>query len=259
MNGSIRKTLFAGIITFVVSLVACGGGTSSSSASDTLTQAQFDTMLQASMVYRTGEAAVFLKAPNASEALTEAMRTFRTQAIGGVTAAPAAVSSNCPAGTIAEVVGGGNALNGGPFQAEFCGGGPAFNLTNTCPTSASDCAVDGLPDGGSILFDGTSCSGKMYISPSFMVGGQASISNAAVAQGAEFRYDPSNLGANDASTYYQIGAAVSSFTVQSVYVFGPGGGCQAQSPISANGYEVVPATTGLTAPIPGPVTLGTAF
>lgn len=145
-------------------------------------------------------------------------------------------------------------------------GGVLYRLS-PCPDSTGPCVIDSLPQGQAILFDTANCSSASpgqdeFVSTAFTTNGVPSISEISVSPGILFRYDPTNLGSSDPSTYLMLapgGGTESQVNVQSEYVFGQG--CKSVAGVTVSAFTLAPNSTTVTqmasAAVAAPVTIGT--
>ena len=246
---SILTTLFAGAL-----LWGCNGG--SSSATSTLTQAQFDSMLASSATFKVLQAqvaaipspAVYIKAPNAPN-IQMVRRTTESVGGGSTQAQTAALPSPCN-WTLT-----GRPPTSDPIQSDTYSGiscaGYYFNISGAA-TSNDDATVQQLGGNQYVAFDAANCTGNAYV---------IDLPAVAVVNGIVFGMNPQdpNFQGNDPSNpayYWYVPAAEAVSTVSMLSEWQPGVGCS-NNTASLTGYSALtndPSVTGIpSAPIPGPV------
>jgi len=234
MNSYIKNIFAASAAVLMISLAACFGGGSNTSADTTgmVTQAEFDA-LKAQLRIQ-----VVQLHPAAS------MSAARTMAFGGTpTAAPAAA-------TVATTLG------------TSCGyDAPPPNTTTQCVIDSQGVSVNLPYPGGSsndyaglpeVLFDQPGCLGHAYA-----VQG-VSLKSVPTTGANQFHIDPLNKGDLDTSTYFYLPANTQSvvFTAQSIST--SNGDCRPLGPSSGSGIPLSPGVTGTWPAGPvGPSGLGT--
>lgn len=267
MKRSTMNTLFAGSVVITVSVVACGGSGTTSSADSGVTLAAFQALqsqvaaLQAQL--DAGKAYNFINAPNGPK--FSSASGVRTSAINTGSATPQSTTNACTGlGTFAGRTD--DILHG------YSCSGYYFEI-NGAAASSRKAIIQALSAGHALLFDGASCTGNIYITTNLSIGGANRSEESLIPNGQVFRYDPNGSGANDASTYYYVpaGATATDASIASIYTFNSAGTgvCAAVSiPIGTGDvlYAVLPApplvngssaTMLPTAPISGPVFVGT--
>lgn len=253
-----RMMAATAVVIFGFTLYACGAG-SSSAVTGTLTQAQFDSLLSTSSAFTSlkaqvaaiGSPAVYIKAPNAP---TVAVNRRMTESVGGGSTSTTTAALPSPCNWTLT----GRPTSSDPLQSSLASGvsctGYYFTISEAA-TSSDNGVIQPFPATLALQFDGAGCTGNMYVGE-FSYNGNPGIGTGAITNGAVFRYDPSNTGPTDASTYYMVPANESSqtVTIQSIYA---ARGCQSVGPLSVSAWAVSandPTVTGIqNAPVPGPV------
>lgn len=235
---------------------ACGSG--SSSASDTLTQAQFDSMLASSAAFKTLQTqvaaipspAVYIKAPNAPS-IQMVRRTTESVGGGSTQAQTAALPSPCT-WTLT-----GRPTSSDPLQSNIYSGvsctGYYFDISGAA-TASDQGIIQGLV-GAEIDFDGTNCTGNAYV---------RAVPQTAIVNGFVFGLNPQDPGfqgtdPSNPAYYWYVPAGETPTTVQSLSMWRNGAGCSNNPSVAAlnEAYPILPNDSSVTgipsAPVPGPV------
>lgn len=188
-----RMLAASAAVLFGFVLYACGG--SSSTAGGTITQAQFDQMLQASTLFTALQnqvPAVFIKAPNMKAYAARTMTMRRTYAVGATSPQPQLTGTCTGIGTLTGRPNSSDPISSGILSGVSCTG-YYFDISEAADSTQNG-VIQKLPTSVVIMFDGAGCTGNMYIPENYTVGGQPPAGIGIFANGMVFRYDHRTSG-----------------------------------------------------------------